>query len=53
MLWSKIRPNHELLPFVNTAPTTLLRQAEALLAGDTDSLEQFADFAAARLEARN
>jgi eukaryotic-like serine/threonine-protein kinase len=29
--------------------TTLLRQAEALLAGNTDTLEQFAEFAATRL----
>ena len=29
--------------------TTLLRQAETLLAGDTDTLEQFAEFAATRL----
>lgn len=29
--------------------TTLLRQAEALLKGDTDTLEQFAEFAATRL----
>jgi hypothetical protein len=29
--------------------TTLLRQAQTLLAGDTDTLEQFAEFAAARL----
>jgi len=29
--------------------TTLLRQAEALLAGDTDILEEFAEFAATRL----
>jgi eukaryotic-like serine/threonine-protein kinase len=29
--------------------TTLLRQAEVLLAGDTDTLEQFAEFAATRL----
>ena len=29
--------------------TTLLRQAQTLLAGDTDTLEQFAEFAATRL----
>jgi len=47
MLWRRVRRSDALLPFVNLVPgdTTLLRQAEALLTGDTDTLEQFAEFA--------
>ena len=47
MLWKRVRRSDAATTLRESCAgdTTLLRQAEALLTGDTDTLEQFAEFA--------